>query len=44
MYDLGKAFGRLPANALGGTVRSYLIGMLLLEFLKFLQQRVIFRV
>src|SRR6185503_9208754 len=44
MHDLGKTFGRLPANALGGTVRSYLIGMLLLEFLKFLEQRIVFRV
>ncbi len=44
MHDLGKAFGRLAANTLGGTVRSYLIGMLLLESLQLLEQGVIFRV
>ncbi len=44
MYDLGETFGRFTANALGGTVRGYLIGVLLLEFLKTFQQRIIFRV
>jgi len=44
MYDLGKTFGRLPANALGRTVRGYLIGVLLLEYLQLLQQCVILRI
>src|SRR6185503_21254200 len=44
MYDLGETFGRLSANALGRAVRGYLIGMLLLEFLKLLEQGIVFRV
>ena len=41
MHDFRKAFSRSSANALSGTVRCYLIRMLLLEFLQLLEQQVI---
>ena len=44
MHDLRKTLGRSAANALRGTVRSYLLGMFLLELLESLEQLVVFSV